>query len=194
MTLPAQTAAGASAARPAGTGRFRLGRGWRQVALITHVVAGGAWIGIDVIVGLLVLTGRFGADREVRALAYRSLATFVVWPMMTAGLVCLLSGLVLGLGTAWGLLRYWWVVVKLGINLILCTLIVVALQPGMDEVDRYGRHLLTGEPDPLDVSRLFFPPAVSLIALLFAVVLSVVKPWGRVRGNPKADAKRFGRR
>jgi hypothetical protein len=168
---------------------LRLGRRWRQVSLIIHIVAGGAWIGIDVIVAVLVLTGRFGADREIRALAYRSLATFVVWPMLTAGLVCLLSGLVLGLGSAWGLLRYWWVAVKLGLNVVLCTLIVVALQPGMDEVDRYGRNLLAGEPDPLDVSSLFFPPAVSLTALSFAVVLGVVKPWGRIRtGAARARA------
>ena len=135
-----------------------------------------AWIGIDVVVAVLVLVGWFGGDQEVRSLAYRSLATFVVWPMLTAGLLSLATGLTLGLGTKFGLLRYWWVAVKLGINLVLCTLIVLVLQPGMDEVDAYGRELATGDPDPGRVSTLFFPPAVSLTTLALATTLAVVKP------------------
>jgi predicted lysophospholipase L1 biosynthesis ABC-type transport system permease subunit len=87
----------------------------------------------------------------------------------------------LGLGTKWGLFRYWWVLVKLVLNLLLCTLIVVVLQPGMDEVAAYGEDLVTGSPPSDDVARLFFPPAVSLTCLVLATVLAVFKPWGRVR-------------
>ncbi len=162
-------------------GAFRLGRRWRRVTLILHIIAGGAWIGIDVMVAVLVWTGRFAADAEVRGLAYRALAAFVVGPMLTSGLVCLFTGVVLGLGTKWGLLRYWWVAVKLGLNLVLCTLILVALEPGLDAVARYGRDLAGGAEAPAEVSTLFFPPAVSLTALTVATVLGVVKPWGRTR-------------
>ena len=161
--------------------RLPLSRGWRSATLVVHIVAAGAWIGIDVIVAVLVLAGRFSDDVAVRSLAYQALATFVVWPMLTAGLVSLATGLILGLGTTWGLLRYWWVAVKLSLNLVLCTLIVLVLRPGMDEVAGYGRDLLTGTPDPGAVSSLFFPPAVSLTTLTLATVLAVFKPWGRIR-------------
>ncbi|MFA1548245.1 hypothetical protein [Actinomadura chokoriensis] len=161
-------------------GRLRLGRGWRRTTLIVHIVSAGAWIGIDVIVAVLVLTGRFGTTGEVRGLAYQALATFIVWPMLTSALICLVTGLILGLGTRWGLVRYWWVAVKLVLNLVLCTLIVVALQPGMDEVNEYGRTFTAGAPEPAFISNLFFPPAVSLTALTFATVLAVAKPWGRL--------------
>ena len=163
------------------TGAFVLDRRWRRVVLILHIVASGAWIGIDVMVAVLVWTGRFGADADVRGLAYRALAAFVVWPMLTAGLVSLVTGIVLGLGTKWGLVRYRWVAVKLVLNVVLCTLIVVALEPGMDAVAAYGRDLAAGAGTPEAVSSLFFPPAVSLTTLTFATVLSVVKPWGRLR-------------
>ena len=144
---------------------FLLDRRWRRVTLILHIIAGGTWIGIDVMVAVLVWTGWFGADPETRGLAYRALAAFAVWPMLTAGLVCLVSGLVLGLGSKWGLLRYWWVAVKLGLNLVLCTLILVALEPGMAAVAEYGRDLTAGAEAPPEISSLFFPPAVSLTAL-----------------------------
>lgn len=159
---------------------WKLPRAWRQVVLIVHLVSAGAWIGIDVIVAVLVLVGRFGTDLHTRSLAYQALAAFVVWPMLASGLVCLVTGVLLGLLTKWGLLRYWWVLVKLVLNLVLCTLILLALQPGMAEVAGYGRDLLGGTPDPDAVSQLFFPPAVSLTALTFATVLAVVKPWGRI--------------
>jgi len=162
---------------------WKLSRRWRQATLVVHLVSAGAWIGIDVIVALLVLTGRFGGDVQIRSLAYQALAAFVVWPMLASGLVCLGTGLLLGLGSKWGLARYWWVLVKLVLNLVLCTLILVALQPGMAEVAQYGRDLVTGAPDPAAVSQLFFPPAVSLTALTFATVLGVAKPWGRINAQ-----------
>lgn len=175
------TATRASSAAPGSRDRRpRLSRGWRKTTLVVHIVAAGAWIGIDVIVAVLVLAGWFGDDVAVRSLAYRALATFVVWPMLTAGLLCLATGVVLGLGSKWGLVRYWWVAVKLVLNVVLCALIVVLLQPEMDAVDSYGQDLLTGNPDPATVSSLFFPPAVSLTALALATVLGVVKPWGRI--------------
>lgn len=166
--------------RPGAAGR-RLSRRWRRTTLVVHVVSAGAWIGIDVMVAVLVLSGRFGTT-ETRSLAYRALGTFVVWPMLTAGLGCLLTGLVLGLGTKWGLFRYWWVLVKLVLNVALCVLILVLLEPGMDEVVAWGEALPDGGPQPRFVTTLFFPPAVSLTALAFATTLAVVKPWGR-RGN-----------
>jgi hypothetical protein len=184
-----------TAVRPASTApsearRFRLSRGWRRGTLVVHIVSAGAWIGIDVIVAVLVLAGWFAGDVGVRSLAYRALATFVVWPMLTAGLVCLASGLLLGLGTRWGLLRYWWVAVKLALNLVLCTLIVVVLHPGMDEVAGYGRALLTGSPESSAVSTLFFPPAVSLSTLALATVLAVYKPWGRIASTNRRGGRR----
>ena len=133
-------------------------------------------------VAVLVLTGWFAPDDTTRGLAYRALATFVVWPMLVSGLVCLGSGVVLGLATKWGLARYWWVLVKLVLNVLLCTLILVALQPGMPEVAAYGETLAAGSDPgaPRMVANLFFPPAVSLSLLTLAVVLGVAKPWGRV--------------
>ncbi|MFI0350230.1 hypothetical protein [Actinomadura sp. 9N407] len=169
---------------------FKLSRGWRKTVLVTHIVSAGAWIGIDVIVAVLVVTGRFGSTDAVRGLAYESLATFVVWPMLVSALASLVTGLVLGLGTKWGLLRYWWVAVKLALNLVLCFLIVFALQPGMDEVGAYGRELPAGAAEPEAISSLFFPPAVSLTMLTFATVLAVAKPWGRLRRARSGGARR----
>lgn len=162
-----------------------MGTSLRRALLVAHIVSAGAWIGIDVIVGVLVFAGWFSGTPATQGLAYQALGTFAVAPMLTSGLVCLASGVFLGLGTRFGLLRYWWVAVKLVMNVVLCVLIVILLQPGMAEVVEHGRILAAGRESPLDVSTLFFPPAVSLTALTVATILGVFKPWGRIRSNPQ---------
>ena len=158
-----------------------LGPGLRKTVLVVHVLAAGTWVGIDVMVAVLVLVGRFATGPELAGLAYQALGTFVLVPMLSAGLVCLGSGLVLGWGTRWGLIRYRWVLVKLVVNVALCVLIVGALRPGLPDVVAHGEALAAGAGGAADISNLFFPPAVSLASLSFATVLAVVKPWGKVR-------------
>lgn len=160
---------------------WQLGRTARRTVLVVHILAAGGWVGIDLLVGVLVLTGWLNDDTAVRGVAYQALGTFVAWPMLTTGLVCLASGVLLGLGTRYGLVRYWWVAVKLAINVALCVLVAVLLRPELAEVSQYGLALSAGTTPDRDVTSLFFPPAVSLTALSFATALSVWKPWGRIR-------------
>lgn len=158
-----------------------LGLKARRLTLVAHIVSAGAWIGIDVMVGVLVTAGWFTADAALRGLAYQALGTWVVGPMLASGLVCLVTGLLLGLGTRYGLVRYWWVAVKLVMNVVLCVLIISALGPQMPDLVEHGRILASGGEPSMDVTNLFFPPIVSLSTLTIATVLAVFKPWGRIR-------------
>lgn len=152
----------------------------RKSVLVAHVLSAAAWIGIDVVVAVLVGVGST-ADPQTAALAYRALGTFVLVPMLTAALATLATGLVLGLGTKWGLARYWWVLVKLAITIVLTVLIVVALRPSLPEAVTYGEQLAKGVTPAVEVGDLVFPPIVSLAALSLATWLSVFKPRGRIR-------------
>jgi len=162
----------------------RLGRRARNGVLVVHIVSAGAWIGIDVVLAVLVFTTLLSDDVRTRALCYQALGLFAIWPLFTAGLVCLASGLILGLGTKYGLVRYWWVATKLALNLLLTGLVLIALQPAVSEATEYGRQLAAGQPLTASVRGLIFPPIVSPTALLIAVTLAVYKPWGRIRKRP----------
>lgn len=74
----------------------------RKAVLTLHIVSAGAWIGVDVLVAFLVYVGRTADDPATRGLAYRALGEFVVAPMLVSGLVCLVTGVVLGLATSGG--------------------------------------------------------------------------------------------
>jgi hypothetical protein len=157
--------------------RAQVGRGTRRALLVAHIVASGAWIGVDVVLGVLVLTA-LAADPAAAALCLQVLP-LLFWPVLVAGLVSLVTGIALGLGTRYGLLRYWWVAVKLVINLVLVVLVAFVLRSGLDEAATHGA---AGGPNAAEgLDTLVFPPAVSITALVAATVLAVVKPWGRIR-------------
>jgi hypothetical protein len=123
---------------------------------------------MDVVMGLLVWAAL--AEPAMAVTYYQGLAQFAVWPLLVTGVLCLVSGVVLGVGSKYGLVRYWWVAVKLGLTVVLCVLVLFSLGPGV-------LAAAAGHPG----GEMFMPPIVSTIALLFATIISVVKPWGRVR-------------
>jgi hypothetical protein len=154
--------------------------------LVLHIVSAGAWIGIDVVLAILVFTALLTDDAYTAALCYQALELFAIWPLFCAGVVCLASGIALGLGTKYGLMRYWWVAAKLVINVVFVMLVPLALRPTVTAAADYGRQLTVGEPVVFAVNELAFPPIVSPIGLLIAVILAVYKPWGRIgQGRPQ---------
>lgn len=166
--------------RPAGP-RRRLGIRTRRGVLIIHIAAAGAWLGVDVAMAVLIVAAWTTDDPGTRVFTLQALELVTVWPLLACGLLCLISGVVLGLGSKWGLVRYWWVVVKLVLNLVLTALVVTTLQFEVAEQADRARHLGAGQPVTFDLSNLVYPPTVSPTLLLVAFTLSVVKPWGRIR-------------
>lgn len=181
MTAVSGSPAGRSAA-PLPVGRpGRLGVRTRRAVLITHIASAGAWLGIDVAMAVVIGTAMATDDLLTRAVCLQALEVFVVWPLLVSGLVCLLTGATLGLGSRWGLVRYWWVAAKLALNLLLTALVPVALWPEITSQAEAARRVLSGEAVEFDLSNLIYPPIVSPVALLIAMTLSVVKPWGLIR-------------
>jgi hypothetical protein len=188
-TTPADTAADPPASR-----RWRLSARLRKLLLLTHIVAGGAWLGIDVVLGVLVVTALVsGAGSTTAAALSVGIAAFATWPIVVAGSLSLITGVLLGLGSKYGLVRYTWVFVKLALNLVLLALVLVVLVPGIQQLGSDASAALdSGFDSGLDGAatgagsftideQLLFPPIVSSTALVFAMTLSVFKPWGRLR-------------
>jgi hypothetical protein len=160
--------------------RWRLGARTYKGVLLVHLASAGAWLGIDVVLGVLVFTALLTADEGVKALSFQALELFAPRTLFVTGIVCLASGAVLGLGSRYGLVRYWWVAAKLALNLVLTGLVPLALSPGVFEAAERAQRFAAGAPAALFVGDLIFPPIVSPTALLVAMVLAVYKPWGRI--------------
>ena len=164
-----------------GSHRFpRLSRKGRKALLLFHVLSSVSWIGVDLAMGVLAYRGLATDDPAELAVIYRALEMFCVPLLLTLGLLSLGSGIWLGLGTRFGLVRYWWVLVKLAISLVLLTLVLVALRPTLLEGAAQATVVDASLPERLtDVSRnMLFTPVVSTTMLAFVTWLAVYKPWG----------------
>jgi hypothetical protein len=169
---------GAKTRAAAPRGRY-LSRNTRRWYLVAHIAAGGAWLGLDLALGVLVLTAVLADDPSTKVACFQAINRVAVWPILAAGLVSLVTGLILAWWSKYGLLRYWWVAIKLALNIALTALVPLALRPTVaDAVERADRFAATGVGD-LSAGNLVFPPVVSPLALLIAMTLSVFKPWGR---------------
>ena len=119
----------------------------RKFALTAHVVSSVGWlgaIGVFLALSVLGLTGQDAPKVRGAYLAMEAIGWFVLVPL---SLVSLLTGLVQGLGTKWGLLRHYWVVVKLVINLV--ATVVLLLTGGGNHGP--GRHTGSADTPPANV-------------------------------------------
>lgn len=164
---------------------------WRKALLALHIVAGVGWMGFDVALGILLFTAKTTADGSLAASCYTAVALVVppVLPALSLGMLS--TGLALGLGTAWGLLRYWWVAIKLVMAIVMTALVFFLLVPsvsGMSAPEAGASAEAVRAALGRLPTQLLFPPVVSFLMLAFAVGLSVFKPWGRIRKSAKPAA------
>lgn len=168
----------------------QLSRPVRRAWLVLHVAVSVAWLGISLCLLVLGLAGAATDSAETGAAAYRAMRIFGDWLIVPVSLLTLVSGVVLALGTPWGLARYHWVRTKFWLTLATAAASVFALRSGIDDAAAEVDRLRAGEPVPF-FADLVAAPAVSTAAYLFMTAISVLKPWGMTaRGRRRAPGRR----
>ncbi|GLZ31818.1 membrane protein [Lentzea sp. NBRC 105346] len=152
----------------------------RKMVLLAHIVSAAAWFGLDLALGILVVVSLVASPRTA-GMAIQAVDLFAIWPMFVASLVCLISGAILSVTSKYGLVRYWWVAIKLAFNVIMSVLILFSLRPGVAEAARIGERMLAGDSSVSVSAHMLGPVVVAPTMLLISYVLSVFKPLGRVR-------------
>lgn len=153
----------------------------RKLALTAHVTASVGWLGAVAVFLALAVAGLTGQDAQTARSAYVAMdltGWFVIVPLCFASL---LTGVVSSLGTTWGLVRYYWVVVKLVITVLSTVVLLVHMQPVSYISDiAAGADWSGGELEGLR-TQLVFQSGAAVLVLLVATALSVYKPQGRTR-------------
>ena len=159
----------------------KLSRPARRTVLVVHVTVSASWLGLSL--GLLALgatAASTGSAVTVEA-SVRAMKLFADRLLLPVAFLTLLSGLLLSLGTKWGLARYRWVYTKFWLTLATTTATVFALRPGVNSA---VTAVAAGGPLP-DADDVLFGPVVSLSAYVFMTAISVLKPWGKTRRGSK---------
>jgi hypothetical protein len=162
---------------------WRLTPAARKALLVLHAICGIGWMGVDIALLVLLITARTTNDAALVVSGFNAIRMIVPIAVPPLSLGILVTGLILGLGTRWGLVRYWWVLVKLLLSLVMTVLVFVSLVPGVNSI-----AVLSATTTSADAVRaslgtlptmLLFPPVVSFLMLGAAAILSIFKPWRR---------------
>ncbi len=168
----------AGRSRASGQARFKLGAATRRALLTLHIIAGVGLLGDVAAVLAVNVRAATTDDPALAAAAYELLAMFTVLFGIPLSLISLATGILLGLATPWGILRYAWVTAKLA--LVLGVILVGSLLGPGTEAMRTG--------DGGAETRLIAGSAYDVAALTLATGLSVFKPRRR-RPSRRAEGE-----
>ena len=156
--------------------------GQRRLALTAHLVCSVGWlgaVGCFLVLAIVAVTSR--DDQRLRAVVLAMDLT-CRWVIVPASLASLVTGVVQALGTRWGLLRHYWVIVKLAINLFATTILLIYSRSLQHLADGAAQGSSTG----IDLAASTGPSSIvhaggAMALLLVAVMLSIYKPRGLTR-------------
>jgi hypothetical protein len=150
----------------------------RRLALTTHVTVSVGWLGAVASFLALAIAGLASGRPELVRGAYLAMEMttwFVIVPLSAASLS---TGLIVSLGTSWGLFRHYWVLAKLLLTVAATGLLLLHTGPIGVAADVAARRALgDGELGRLRI-QLVADAGAAIIVLLTATALSVYKPRG----------------
>jgi len=157
----------------------------RKFVLTAHITFSVGWLGAVASFLVLSIAGLTSQDAEVVRSAYLAMnliGLFIIVPMSLAALA---TGLVQALGSQWGLLRHYWVLVKF----LLATFATIALLlhqfTAVAEAAKLVSGAAGGTVRSTELGRvgiqLVADSGLALLVLLTATTLAVYKPWGMTR-------------
>jgi hypothetical protein len=163
----------------------------RKVALITHVTCSVGWLGAVAASVVLGVAGIAADGSTTVRSAYVSLELIGWFALVPLGIASLLTGVVQSLITTWGLVRHYWVLAKLIINVIAVAVLLLYMQSLAVLADRARATGLHADAVDLSDPSPMLHGAVALLMLIIATALSVLKPPGLTRrGQHYSNASR----
>lgn len=161
----------------------RVTKRGKQILDILHYTTSVGWLGVGFTQLALNLFALLVP--ELRVPAHEIAHLLDRWVLILLSLGSLTTGLLLGLKTKWGLVRYRWVAVKLLLTLALLVFAPIWMGGWVIEAVRLAKLL---DPAYSAVRDELLTGSVStVITLALILVISVVKPWGRLRAPAQSS-------
>jgi hypothetical protein len=156
----------------------------RKLSLAIHLTLSTGWIGA--VVAYLVLSTAVMTTSDPTMLRGGWLAMDVVgwYAIVPLALGSLATGLVMALGTKWGLFRHYWVLISLLLTVFAVTILLLHMPDvsALADAARDAEASSVGGPDSHLYARLshgdFLHPVLGLVVLVVVQVLNVYKPRG----------------
>jgi len=154
----------------------------RKLLLLVHVAVSVGWLGAALAYLALVTAALARGDAPLERATFLALEPLTWFALVPLALAALVTGVVQGIGTRWGLLRHYWVVFKLLLTSV-ATLVLLLNAQTVDELADLARagRMHGGLGGQL------LHAAIGTAILAVTLVLALYKPrgvtpWGRRKG------------
>src|SRR5262245_36434284 len=153
----------------------------RKFALTAHITLSVGWLGAVAGFLALAVAGLTSHDAQLVRGLYLAMGVTGSYVIVPLCLASLLTGLVLSLGTRWGLFRHYWVMTKFLLTIV-STLILFGFMQTLRHIGALAADTTMSINELRNLSQ---SPVLhsggGLLVLLVNTMLSVYKPWGRSR-------------
>lgn len=163
----------------------------RRLALTAHVACSVGWLGAVVGTLALAVAAVTSEDAQTVQAAYLAMDVTAWSVLVPLAVASLLTGLVQSLGTAWGLLRHYWVLAKLLITVVATAVLLLYTQALGDLAGVAAKPTLSGaDLDALRTPSVVLHAGLALLLLVTATALAVYKPRGITRYGRRRQRER----
>lgn len=164
----------------------------RTGALAVHIAVSVGWVGA--LAAYLALDVAAATSRDVAVLraAYLAMEVIAVSVIVPLAVAALMTGLAMSLGTQWGLVRHYWVVISLLLTVV-ATVVLLAQLPTITHFADVAADPATS-PDEIRALPTTLAHSIGgLGVLLVVLVLNVAKPRGLTRYGWRKQQQRTTR-
>jgi hypothetical protein len=154
--------------------------GLRKFALALHLTLSVGWIGAVAAYIALDVAAAISEDAQTLRTAYLGMELIARYVIVPLALASLLTGLVMSLGTKWGLFRHYWVL----ISLLLTTIATVVLLAETRTISHFADIAVdptTSGDDLRALGSTLVHSVGGTVVLLVILVLNIYKPQGMTR-------------
>ena len=156
---------------------MNVSAGIRKLGLTAHVLSSVGWLGAVAAFLALAIVGLTGGQEQTAMASYLAMDRItrsVIVPLCWASL---LTGIVQSLGTPWGLVRYYWVLLKLGLTAFGTVGLMLHTKAIRSAAGIAATRSFGADADEVRI-QLVATAGAAIALLLAATVLSVYKPRG----------------
>jgi hypothetical protein len=149
--------------------------GLRKLALIVHLTCSVGWIGAVLAYLALGVSAVTSQDLQTVRAAWIGMELTGWYVIVPLAFASLLTGLVMSLGTPWGLFRHYWIVISFALTAFSTVILLSHMRTvsAMAAVAREADGTRLGE-----LGGDLVHPGVGLVVLLAIMALNVYKPRG----------------
>jgi uncharacterized membrane protein len=152
----------------------------RKLALTVHIALSVGWIGAVAGYIALDVTAATGQNAETLRACYLAMGLISWYVIVPLALAALVSGLVMSLGTGWGLFRNYWVLISLLLTAVATVVLLVETQTIGRFADVAANPATSGD-DLRSLGSTLVHSVGGTVVLLAILVLNVYKPRGMTR-------------